>query len=112
MSPPRVDSAAAAREVVSPVRWGFIFVACPLPLSEQQRDDLVRLAAQAWFADLPEVRFDWTGCEGVVRPSSEVVSLGTFVGQLFVAQVNLADRSGEVRFLVAEAQLQQMAGEA
>lgn len=84
------------------VRWGFVFVACPLPLTEAQREGLVRLAAEAWFSEIPELRFDWDGCEGVVRPSSDVVSLGTFVGQQFHADVNLADRSGRVSFLVAE----------
>ena len=84
------------------MRWGFVFVACPLPLTEEQREGLVRLAAHAWFADAPEVRFDWEGCSGVVRPGSDVVSLGSFVGQQFVADIDLADRSGRVAFLVAE----------
>lgn len=91
------------------MRWGFVFVACPLPLSEEQRDGLVRLAAQAWFADLSEVRFDWEGCSGVVRPGSDVVSLGTFVGQQFYAEVELPQRSGRVSFLVAEAHLREAA---
>lgn len=84
------------------MRWGFVFIACPLPLTDAQREGLVRLAASAWFEDLPEVRFDWEGCEGVVRPHADVVSLGTFVGQRFDADVHLPDRSGRVSFLVAE----------
>ena len=87
------------------VRWGFVFLACPLPLTEEQRLELVKLAAQAWFDDLPEIRFDWEGCEGVVRPAADVVSLGTFTGQRFLAEVNLKDRSGKLDFLVAEAHL-------
>jgi hypothetical protein len=98
------------------MRWGFVFVACPLPLSEEQRLELVRLAALAWFQDLPEIRFDWEGCEGVVRIGSEVMSLGAFTGQLFIALVNIQEesggKSGEVRFLVAEGQLSRQSAEA
>lgn len=91
------------------MRWGFVFLACPLKLTEEQRTELVRLAATAWFTDQPEIRFDWEGCEGVVRVASDVESLGTFTGQLFVAEVNLPDVSGQVRFLVAEAHLRTVA---
>jgi xanthine dehydrogenase molybdopterin-binding subunit B len=84
------------------VRWGFVFVACPVKLTEEQRMSLVRLAAHAWFTDQDEVRFDWEGCEGVVRVASDTMSLGTFVGQRFTAEVNLAEESGKVEFLVAE----------
>jgi hypothetical protein len=87
------------------MRWGFVFVACPLPLSEPQRLHLVRLAATAWFEDLPEIRFDDDGMEGVVRVAGEVTALGSFAGQVFTAEVNLPDRSGRVQFLVAEQQL-------
>ena len=89
------------------MRWGFVCVACPLPLSETQREDLVRLAATAWFEDRAEVRFDWEGCEGVVRVASDVVGLGTFVGQRFTAEVNLPSQGGTVEFLVAESVLGQ-----
>jgi hypothetical protein len=84
------------------MRWGFVFVACPLPLDEARRLDLVRLAAEAWFTDARELRFDWGDAEGVVRAGSEVMTLGTFTGQAFVAEVNLRETSGVVRFLVAE----------
>jgi len=87
------------------MRWGFVFVACPLPLAESQRIDLVRLAAQAWFTDTRELRFDWGDAEGVVRAASDVMTLGTFTGQAFTAEVNLRDTSGTVRFLVAEEHL-------
>ena len=91
------------------MRWGFVFVACPLPLTEEQRLGLVRLAAQAWFGDQREGRFDWEACSGVVRPASDVVSMGTFVGQQFLADVDLPDRSGRVSFLVAEHHLREVA---
>lgn len=91
------------------MRWGFVFVACPVKLTEEQRLGLVRLAATAWFTDQPEVRFDWEGCEGVVRVASDVTALGTFTGQKFVAEVNLPDTSGQVHFLVAEHHMRHVA---
>lgn len=92
---------------MSPVaRWGFVFVACPIRLEEERRLELVRLAVEAWFTDQREVRFDWPGCEGVVRAGSDVMSLGTFTGQLFIAEVNAGEGSGQIRFLVAEQHLQ------
>ncbi|MFN7146904.1 MAG: hypothetical protein ACK4YP_24225 [Myxococcota bacterium] len=90
------------------MRWGFVFLACPLKLTEEQRHSLVRLAATAWFTDQSELRFDWEGCEGVLRVASDVTSLGTFTGQKFTAEVNLPDTSGEVQFLVAEHHLKRV----
>lgn len=87
------------------LRWGLVFVACPLPLTEEQKQGLVRLAAQAWFEDQSTISFDWTGCQGVLTASSEVVALGTFVGQAFEAEVHVPEGSGQVRFLVTEKQL-------
>ena len=87
------------------LRWGLVFVACPLPLSDEQKEGLVRLAAQAWFEDQSEIAFDWTDCQGVLTASSEVVALGTFVGQSFEAKVHVPEGSGRVRFLVTEKQL-------
>lgn len=87
------------------LRWGLIFVACPLPLSDEQKEGLVRLAAQAWFEDQPRLAFDWADCQGVLTASSDVVALGTFVGQAFEAEVHLPEGSGQVRFLVTERQL-------
>lgn len=86
-------------------RWGFVFLACPLPLTEEQRLLLVRLAVQAYFGDLPEVAFHEEEFQGSVRPASDTVLLGTFYGQRFTAEVHLPDRSGKVEFLVAEAEL-------
>lgn len=99
----------SAPRYVGSVRWGFVFLACPMKLSEEQRDGLVRLAALAWFTDKDEVRFDWEGCEGVVRVASDTMSLGTFTGQRFTADVNLPDTSGKVQFLVAEAHMREIA---
>lgn len=93
------------------LRWGFIFVSCPLPLSEAQKTSLMRCAAWAFFEDLPELSFDWGECRGVVRPSSDAVTLGTFYGQRFTAEVHLPERSGQVEFLVTEAQLRAAHGE-
>ena len=87
------------------LRWGLVFVACPLPLSDEHKEGLVRLAAQAWFEDQPKISFDWTDCQGELTASSEVVALGTFVGQAFEAEVHVAEGSGLVRFLVTEKQL-------
>lgn len=89
----------------SGVRWGFVFVNCPLPLSEEQRLALVRYAARAYFDDQRELNFNEPEFRGTVRPSSDTVLLGTFYGQRFTAEVHLPDRSGRVEFLVAEAQL-------
>lgn len=88
------------------LRWGLVFVACPLPLSDEDKEGLVRVAAQAWFEDQPRIPFDWSGCQGVLTASSEVVSLGTFVGQSFEAEVHVPSGSATVRFLVTEKQLQ------
>lgn len=65
----------------------------------------MRCAAFAFFEDQSELAFDWGACRGVVRPSSDAVVLGTFYGQRFTAEVHLPDRSGQVEFLVTEAQL-------
>lgn len=88
------------------VRWGFVFVSCPLPLSEEQRERLVRYAVRAYFDDQRELSFNEEEFRGTVRPSSDTVLLGTFYGQRFTAEIHLPDRSGKVDFLVAEAQLQ------
>ncbi len=88
-----------------PVRWGFVFLACPLPLSEEQRVALVRLAARAWFENKTELDLVEEEFRATVRPSSDAVLLGSFYGQRFSAEVHLPERSGKVEFLVAEAAL-------
>ncbi|MCB9763276.1 MAG: hypothetical protein H6739_26135 [Alphaproteobacteria bacterium] len=87
------------------MRWGFIFLACPLPLTEDQKEGLVLCAARAYFEELDALPFNWGACRGEVRPASDTVLLGTFYGQRFTAEVHLPDRSGTVDFLVTEAQL-------
>ena len=67
---------------------------------------LVRLAAAAYFDDLPEVDFDWPAFKGSVRATSDTVALGSFIGQRFEADVHLPDGSATLKFLVTEAQLQ------
>lgn len=89
----------------SAIRWGFVFVSCPLALSEEQRMSLVRYAVRAYFDDQRELNFNEEEFRGTVRPSSDTVLLGTFYGQRFTAEVHLPERSGKVEFLVAEAQL-------
>jgi hypothetical protein len=76
-----------------------------MTLAEEQKLDLVRLAARAWFEDLREMAFDWPGCSGVLRVASDTVALGSFVGQRFDADLHQESGSGKVQFLVAEGQL-------
>ena len=87
-------------------RWGLIFLACPVDLDDQHKLDLVRLAARAWFEDEDVVPFSWEGLEGELRTTSQVQSLGPFIGQQFEARVEGTAGKGVVRFLVTEAQLQ------
>ncbi|MDP6934357.1 MAG: hypothetical protein QGG40_15635 [Myxococcota bacterium] len=92
------------------VRWGYIFLACPSGLADEQRRGLLELAARAWFSDEDPVRFDWGDCRGEIRATSDTVALGAFYGQKFTGEVHLLDQSYEVRFLVAEKQLRAMGG--
>lgn len=87
------------------LRWGLIFIACPLPLSEEQKLDLVRLAAGAYFEGQGLVPFDWPELRGELRVTGGEVSLGGFTGRAFEADVHLPTRKGLVKFLVTEAQL-------
>ncbi|MCB9778622.1 MAG: hypothetical protein H6742_08685 [Alphaproteobacteria bacterium] len=92
------------------LRWGLVFLACPLALDEDAQRGLVQLAARAWFEDEPVIAFDWEGLHGVLRASSDVQALGNFVGQQFEAEVEGDAGKGTVRFLVTEAQLQAARG--
>ncbi|MCK6524054.1 hypothetical protein L6R49_21815 [Myxococcota bacterium] len=87
------------------LRWGLIFVACPLPLTEEQKLDLVRLAAGAYFQGQGHVPFDWPELRGELRVTGGEISLGSFTGRAFEADVHLPTRQGLVKFLVTEAQL-------
>lgn len=88
------------------VRWGLVFLACPLDLDDAQKLELVKLAARAWFEDQPVVSFEWEDLHGELRSVSEITSLGPFIGQQFEATVDGAAGKGRLRFLVTEAQLQ------
>jgi hypothetical protein len=94
-----------------PMRWGFVFLACPVKLSERHQNDLVRLAIQAYFDDEGERSFEWPECRGSLRVESDAVALGAFSGQRFSAEVHVPSGSGRVQFLVTEAQLQMAAGQ-
>jgi hypothetical protein len=83
-------------------RWGLVFLACPIPLRDEQKAALMRVAARAWFDDLHEMSFDWGEIRGTVRASTETTSLGTFIGQGFAAEVHTPEGSSVLRFLVAE----------
>ncbi|MCK6531179.1 hypothetical protein L6R50_27660 [Myxococcota bacterium] len=86
-------------------RWGFVFLACPAWLTEEQRDGLVRLAFQTYLHDAPRTRFDWDGCSGELEATSDTVALGSFIGQRFTARADTPRGEARVEFLVAEAQL-------
>lgn len=94
-----------------PIRWGLVFLHCPLPIEEEQKQALVRLAAAAYFDDKEEVDFDWPAFKGSVRATSDTVALGSFIGQRFEAEVHLPDGHATLKFLVTEAQLQQAWGQ-
>ena len=87
------------------LRWGFVFLSCPLALDEDQKLSLAKLAAKAWFEDATELTLTEGEFRATVRPTSDTVMLGTFYGQRFSAEVFLPERSGKVEFLVAETAL-------
>ena len=91
---------------MTPLRWGLVFLQCPLPIEDEQKMALIRLAATAYFEDLPEVEFNWPAFKGSVRATSDTVALGSFVGQRFEADVHFPDGQATLKFLVTEAQLQ------
>ena len=88
------------------LRWGLVFLACPLDLGDDQKLELVKLAARAWFEEQTVVHFEWEDLSGELRSASEVTTLGPFIGQLFEAKVEGRAGKGRLRFLVTEAQLQ------
>ncbi len=94
------------------MRWGLIFLACPVSFSDDEQVQLVKVAAQAWFEDKQRVAFDWPEMRGEVVATSEARTLGAFYGQRFSAEVFRADspRAQVVEFLVTEALLRQNAG--
>ena len=93
------------------LRWGFIFLSCPVELSEAQKTRLIKLAAQVYFCELGSLDFDWDTCRGELRAISDAVAIGSFYGQHFVADLHLPTGSTQVGFLVTEAQLKAAGGE-
>lgn len=93
-----------------PLRWGFVFLHCPLTLTDLQRQSLVGVAIRAYLDDVSSVDFDWEYCRGTVNVASDAVSIGSFYGQLFTADVHLLEKQGKVEFLVTEAQMQAARG--
>lgn len=93
------------------LRWGLVFLRCPVSFTEEQKVHLVKLAARAYFDDEGEVEFEWPLFRGKVRAVSEAVALESFVGQRFQAEVHLPEGSHVVDFLVTEAQLRATVGE-
>lgn len=88
------------------LRWGLVFLYCPIPLEDDKKLTLVRLAASAYFEDKKHVTFEQPAFQGEVRATSDTVALGGIVGQRFEADVHLPEGSATFRFLVTEAQLQ------
>ena len=89
------------------LRWGLVFLHCPIPMDDAQKAALVRVAARAYFTDQERLTFERPMFHGEVRATSETVALGSFIGQQFEAEVHLPEGSTTVKFLVTEAQLQQ-----
>ena len=87
------------------LRWGLVFLRCPVGFTDEQKVRLVKVAARAYFDDEGEVDFEWPMFRGRVRAISEAVALESFVGQRFQAEVHLPEGSHVVEFLVTEAQL-------
>ena len=92
------------------MRWGLVFLQCPIDLAEEDRKRLVMLAAKAYFDDEGRVPFEWEHLRGEVRATSEAVAMGTFTGQPFEAEVHRPEGSATLKFLVTEKQLQAMNG--
>jgi len=87
------------------LRWGFVVLGTNLSLDDELRRELLVLAIRAYLDDLPRVDFDWETASGCVTTDGDAAVLGSFIGQRFVAEVETADRTGKVEFLVTEAQL-------
>jgi hypothetical protein len=93
------------------IRWGFVVLGSDMSLSETLRNDLLTMAIQAYLDDQTAVDFDWEGAVGRLTTQGDAVSLESFVGQSFVAEIETEEGTGKVNFLVTEAQLR-MAAEA
>ena len=93
------------------MRWGIVFLACPLQLSEDQRRDLMLAAVRAHHDGVEETPLNVEGIRGALRVLPESVALGGLSGRLFEAEVATPDaQEGLLRFLVAEKELRLMQG--
>jgi len=92
------------------MRWGLVFLSCPIDLDEDQKRRLVGLAARAYFEDEGRIPFEWEALRGEVRATADAVALGGITGQPFEAEVHRPEGSAVVRFLVTEKQLQAARG--
>jgi hypothetical protein len=88
------------------MRWGLVFLYCPIDLDEDDKRRLVMLAARAYFEDAGVVPFEWEHLRGEVRASAEAVAMGAITGQPFEAEVHRPQGSAILKFLVTEKQLQ------
>ena len=102
---------AYAERMLPPLlRWGLVFLHCPIDLDEEDKRRLVRLAAKAYFEDEERVPFVWEHLRGEVRATSGAVAVGTITGQPFEAEVHRPEGAATLRFLVTEKQLQAVSG--
>ena len=92
------------------MRWGIVVLSCPLPLRDEERHSLMVAAASAYFAEERETHLDWPELRGTLKALPETVALGGFTGQLFEAEVHTPAGEGQLRFLVAESELELMQG--
>ena len=93
------------------MRWGIVFLACPLQLSEDQRRDLMLAAVRAHHEGATETPLDVEGIRGDLRALPDSVTMGGLSGRLFEANVATPDaKKGLLRFLVAEKELRVMQG--
>lgn len=92
------------------MRWGLVFLHCPIDLDEDHRRRLVMLAARAYFEDEGCVAFEWEDLRGEVRATADAVAVGSITGQPFEAEVHRPSGSVTLKFLVTEPQLQSMNG--
>lgn len=93
------------------MRFGIVVLACPIPLSDEQREQLMLAAIQAFHEDSRKTWLDWEELRGWLEAMPETVSLGGLTGKLFQAEIHTNEgNSGQLRFLVAEQELELMQG--
>ena len=88
------------------MRFGIVFLACPLKLSEDQRRALMLTAIRAHQAEVHQAPVEIEGVRGQLK-ALDAVTLGGMSGRLFEAQVATPEGDeGLLRFLVADRELQ------